>query len=875
MERPSTPISSLKRWGGDVKGYTAWDSLRRDPELWSRDGNCLVHLYEKGASRRGPSFKVNLDVLFAAKCHPLVARYAVRGTPDWTSSDAEEALVSELMGEACSGEKNELYIPVPASVNKTDTRSHQITIRNLFAWVFRKPVVGEHLGSALIGLLNSLTEHRGPDEDNMDSVLGYMDELQYLDMSNRPYHALALAHFAEHFRLKDLYTDALCHCVGMYEQLYNIPEFQIITSPTRKLIRQVKTKMDTHLGKAGQLLRDFLDSDFPEGQLKLTPGERSHLKHFRAFLTAYFTKRLGRYPPASIGAPHLVFERDVYVTMHRDFDALYQHLADTTLSVTSMPTLTHLKIGGTVLQIIHGFDERNKFTPLDHPLPLIPEIVPKPATRKISWLSRSDKLKPNQTLVEHASLIKATNKQKALMSNPLVIAYRKLEEDAVFFPPKADRNEKLTHADTRKARWVLIYCIGQLLRSCKYFPPTCGNVEGVKYNVAIDISTIIHPWGDEPESPSPPALACPTSKRSNTLTERPSSPILGARILPEPKLSVPPSYDSLLTMSSSNYTPVTLRSPVGSLSARKRHHFRVSSSFSKATPLRTSSGSSQMYHHPNIPMRVGSTRRGSFRRPSCHTFGPIDKYSVEDLKPLPLSLSARGPPTTPSYSSSTDDSTAMGNDTGSSRSSSNRSSSGSSGGDSIGGNSSKISNASTELTTPDNIKATGLSVTSAPDILSGLAGLRPPPPPPQSALPPLPLPWPPHQGQLHGGRRSKVSLTGVPTTYGQRDGGFNDLEASMQKMVSSYSMCTLSSSVYSDDVQPPHGSNPMPGPPPLPKKSSRRKLPGLHPRPLRIRKVAATVGLTGRPQQQTVFGYGSGHRRERSVDSSLDGFNQC
>ncbi|KAK4667799.1 uncharacterized protein QC764_704540 [Podospora pseudoanserina] len=855
MERPSTPISNLKRWDGDTKGCTAWDSLRRDPELWSRDGSCLVYLYEQGISRRGPSFKVNLDVLFAAKCHPLVARYALRDTPDWTSSDAEEALVNELMGDAISSDRVELYIPNPISVGRPDVRNHQISIRNLFAWVFRRPVVGEHLGSALISLLNSLREYRCPDEDNMDSILGYIDELGYLDMSNRPFHALALVHFAEHFRLKDLYTDALCHCVGMSDHLSDIPEFQIISSQTRKLIRQTKAEMSTYLGRAGQQLRDFLESDFRESQTKLTPGEHSHLDRFRMFLAAYFTKRLGRYPPASIEPPYLVFERDVYATMHQDLDALYQHLADTTLCTTSMPTLAHLKTGGTILQIVHGFDERNKFTPLDHPLPLVPEVIPKPATRKLSWLSRNDKVKPRQTLVDHASLIKATNKQSSLMANPLVVAYRKLEEDAVFFPSKADKNEKLTQADTRKARWVLIYCISQILRSCSYSPPICRNMEGVRYNIAIDTSTIIHPWGDEPEPPSSPAPACPMLKRSNTLANRPSSPILGRPALSEAKLSVPPSCDSLLTVSPPSYTPVTVRPSIGSLSARKSHYFRASSSFAKATPLRAFSTSSQQFHYPHIPIRVGSTRRGRFRRPSCHTFGSVDRFSVEDLKPLPLSLTARGPQASGICSSSTDGLAWASNDASSRRSSnSNRSSSGNSGEDSIGDTSSKVSDASTEVTTPDNIKSTEVSVTSAPDVLSGLAGLRPPPPPPQSALPPLPLSWPPHEGQLHGdGNRSKVSSMGETNGYEQqRDETINDLEVSMQKMASSDSVCTLSSSVCSDDAQSQHSLNQLPLPqlPPLPKKSSRRKLGGLHPRPLRIRKVAATVGLGGSSQQQ-------------------------
>lgn len=147
--------------------------------------------------------------------------------PDWSTYDAEQAFLEGLIGDAGPNDKLELYIPALATANKTETELHYLAIRNLFAWVFRKPVVGQHLGMALISLLNSLKEFRCPDEDNMDSILGYMDEEGYLDMPNQPFHALAMLHFAERFQLKDLYTDALCHCVGMREQLNKIPEYQV------------------------------------------------------------------------------------------------------------------------------------------------------------------------------------------------------------------------------------------------------------------------------------------------------------------------------------------------------------------------------------------------------------------------------------------------------------------------------------------------------------------------------------------------------------------------------------------------------------------------------------------------------------------------
>ncbi|KAG7152650.1 hypothetical protein HYQ46_011329 [Verticillium longisporum] len=74
--------SNVKRWDGAARACADWDSLRRDPELWFRGGNCFVHLYGKGQSRRGPAFKVPFGGLLSAKCHPLIQRFIARDMPE-------------------------------------------------------------------------------------------------------------------------------------------------------------------------------------------------------------------------------------------------------------------------------------------------------------------------------------------------------------------------------------------------------------------------------------------------------------------------------------------------------------------------------------------------------------------------------------------------------------------------------------------------------------------------------------------------------------------------------------------------------------------------------------------------------------------------
>lgn len=106
-----------------------------------------------------------------------------------------------------------------------------LAIRNLFAWMFRKPVVGEHLGSALITLMDSMREFRSPDVDNVEDIMRYLEEEGYLDMANQPMHALAMVHLAEYYKLRDLYISAFAHCAGMSDCLYALPEYQVCLLP--------------------------------------------------------------------------------------------------------------------------------------------------------------------------------------------------------------------------------------------------------------------------------------------------------------------------------------------------------------------------------------------------------------------------------------------------------------------------------------------------------------------------------------------------------------------------------------------------------------------------------------------------------------------
>ena len=126
----------------------------------------------------------------------------------------------------------DLYISPPPMANKKQLLNFNLSIRNLFAWIYRRSLVGEHLGSALIALKYSMQEYRSPGTDNVEDILSYCEDEGYLDLANQPIHALAMVHLAEHYQLRDLYINAFAHCAGLGDCLYTLPEYQVCRPPT-------------------------------------------------------------------------------------------------------------------------------------------------------------------------------------------------------------------------------------------------------------------------------------------------------------------------------------------------------------------------------------------------------------------------------------------------------------------------------------------------------------------------------------------------------------------------------------------------------------------------------------------------------------------
>ncbi|KAF7856250.1 uncharacterized protein EAF02_011509 [Botrytis sinoallii] len=491
----------IKKWEGKSRRSIEWDGLRRDPELWYPEGDCLVYLYGRGQSMRGPAFRVPLNVLVDAKCQPLLDAFMSKDLNGSPTLDINEVL-DEYYSGASDSDYVELYIPAPVMAERGEAFLYHTATRNFFAWVFKKSLVGQDLGSALVGLLNSMSQFRSADANNVDDIVAYIDGEGYADMRNTPDHALGIMYFAEHFHFKDMWIDALAHCAGMCEKLHNSPGFESLSRQDRVFISRARLEMDLRLDTCGKMLSGFLTEELADTYLQLSPGAQIHLEKFRDFLQRYYTAKLGSYPSLASRSGSGAFSKSLFKQMRSEFQKLYEFLADSSMTTGTTSTSNEEL---DVLRAVMTFDRRYQIEPLPYSLPLLPDenakLSTKPLSKRLTFTTKmfpkSDKNHNDSGMNSMGALDKATNRQNLRLTDcTLVRAYRGFEKEcAAQANSKMAAAEKISQAEGRKIRWILIYSSLQILIQATKVPDQVRATQNVAYNISIRIGEC-PPWND-------------------------------------------------------------------------------------------------------------------------------------------------------------------------------------------------------------------------------------------------------------------------------------------------------------------------------------------------------------------------------------------
>ena len=177
----------VQRWNGQTREATDWNFLRRDPELWHPQGNCLIYLFERGASRRGPSFRIPYDFLLYSSCRPLIDHSMTAGLqtslyhPGSTTPPSYDNLSDTLSHESsyCS-----IHLDAPSDMSRVERYNYHITTRNFFAWLVGAPLVGTDPVSALLDLKIRMDVWRDPGADNFGALYQYVQEQSYGDFED-------------------------------------------------------------------------------------------------------------------------------------------------------------------------------------------------------------------------------------------------------------------------------------------------------------------------------------------------------------------------------------------------------------------------------------------------------------------------------------------------------------------------------------------------------------------------------------------------------------------------------------------------------------------------------------------------------------------
>lgn len=265
-------------------------------------------------------------------------------------------------------------------------------------------------------------------------------------------------------------------------------------------MRHASVEAEAKLGQMGKMLSGFLEDELSEAYLGLHSGARAHMERFRTLIHGFYANKFGYFPPPSIHPRTTIFEVDIFRTLRNDFEALYDYLVDETFDI-SRGSLPSAQGGLCALQSVQSFDARCKFTTLNHPIPLLPNIRPQAFSKRLTWFGKQSKLSASQRTATYIALVKATNENNIeLLDNDLVRAYRKFEEESIYSPIKGDKQEQLGHIDARKVRWILVYAVYQALRQVTQPPVEVKDFVGAPYNLCIPTINL-PPWKEAKSMP--------------------------------------------------------------------------------------------------------------------------------------------------------------------------------------------------------------------------------------------------------------------------------------------------------------------------------------------------------------------------------------
>lgn len=521
----------------------------QNPELWDENGDTFVYMYMRGSrTKPPPSFRINSRVIEqSGSKHFINMLYNVSEPDGWPKfysddpmsrspspdnvdiydgygspmrSEYEDVDAIRPLGvskrfasRAPTGVRHEIYIPWPGAETGIHSTIWHITTRNFFAVMFdASALVGTTLHEAMNKLFERLTLYPDYLDRNISKVAWITDYIvrhQFDDVRNNPSYAASLLAFSEqpNVQWREGYVEAFVHCVGMLDLgLQTIPEWRYITPHTKMYLQNASMEIEERINRVQNWLITF---DFT-GMWPITTAPssigRGCFDRLRKWLCKYYENAFLHWPPSN---DQIWLTRDMVMRLKNDFHGLYDYLVDRDIMfdgseyrpgqkwVITSRSGQNFRADSFELpftDILLGWDNTNGFPHIPHPYPICPTSVPVQSQKKSAFIPLKKPTSPQEILAQSRrkalSFAEASNVytlRDQYMHTDLVTNFIRFEQ--------SDQVETLDPYEARRARWLLIYGVLQVLATVSVDSPNLRFKEGAQYHLCPQMKGVV-PWAE-------------------------------------------------------------------------------------------------------------------------------------------------------------------------------------------------------------------------------------------------------------------------------------------------------------------------------------------------------------------------------------------
>jgi hypothetical protein len=325
-------------------------------------------------------------------------------TPQMYGNSTGRAPSSALLRQSIQrNPTHEIWFTAPGELRTVQAqRLHHVAIRNFFAILHGKPIVGADVFDMLSTLqmqiqvmydLDNDVRSTSPAERSIKMIINYLGQYGIDNIRNDTRHALALLAWAEQDTVKwrQGYLECFTHLAGaITPHIEETPEFKRLSIVTRRNLGIAAKTLQLRIMEAEEKLATFDFSELWKDSPKLVNGSvHQSYQAFRQFLANHYGRIYRTWPPSSQGT---WLNRKTVLAMQNDFGSLYDYLVNRDVywnpreeRASRKWEMQHRKTEAFeadlpelgITDMLVTFDAKAGYAHIPHPYPLLPREVSK------------------------------------------------------------------------------------------------------------------------------------------------------------------------------------------------------------------------------------------------------------------------------------------------------------------------------------------------------------------------------------------------------------------------------------------------------------------------------------------------------------------